>query len=126
MVTPIYAALLGLLLILLSFRVIKVRRRALVAVGTGDDPELLRATRVQGNFTEYVPLTLLLIWMLETQGAASPVFIHVLGVALLVGRCLHAYGVSQTQENLKLRISGMMMTFSVLMVSALSLLWQAV
>lgn len=125
MVTPIYAALLGLLLILLSFRVIRVRRRVRVAVGTGDNPELLRATRVHGNFVEYVPLALLLIWMLEAQGTSS-VFIHVLGLALLMGRCVHAYGVSQTVENLKLRISGMLMTFSVLMVSALSLLWKAV
>lgn len=125
MVTPIYAALLGLLFILLSFRVIRVRRRVRVAVGTGDSPELLRATRVHGNFIEYVPMTLLLIWMLETQGAPS-VFVHALGLVLLIGRCIHAYGVSQTVENLKLRISGMLMTFSVLMVSALSLLWQAV
>lgn len=114
---PLYAALLALFFIFLSARTIGVRRKVQVTLGPGDNPEMLRAMRVHANFAEYVPLALILIYLVEAQGTAAWL-VHALGAALLLGRCLHAYGVSQVQETFAFRVSGMVLTFTVLGVSA--------
>jgi uncharacterized membrane protein YecN with MAPEG domain len=116
-----YAAVLALLFVALSWRTIGLRRRYRVAVGDGGHPELLRAMRVHANFAEYAPLSLGLILMVELQGSPSWL-VHALGVALVVGRGSHAWGVSQTAENFRFRITGMMLTLGVLSISALELL----
>ena len=53
-------------------------------------------------------------------------FMHALGTGLLVGRLSHAYGVSQQRENFAFRITGMTLTFTVLIASAAHLLWVVV
>jgi|LNFM01.1.fsa_nt_gb uncharacterized membrane protein YecN with MAPEG domain len=116
-VTPIYAGLLALLFVVLSIRVIGTRRSAGVALGDGGDRMLLRRQRVHANFTEYVPLALVLLVIAELQGAPL-LLLHGLGVALLTGRLVHAYGVSQDPERMALRVTGMAITFTVLIASA--------
>ena len=120
-ITPIYAALFGIILIVLSLRTIRVRRRLQIAIGHADDAQMERAMRVHANFCEYVPIALLLIYLLEVSIGAS-YWIHVLGGALLLGRLLHAYGVSQPRENLRFRVTGMVLTFTVIISSALRIL----
>ena len=120
-VTAFYAALLALLFVALSFLVIRQRYRTRLAIGTGDDPALVRAARVHGNFAEYAPLALTLILLAELL--ATPAWwLHILGLGLLAGRSLHAYGVSKVDENLRYRQAGMMLTFGVLVSAALTLL----
>ncbi|MGD9784995.1 MAG: MAPEG family protein [Hyphomicrobiaceae bacterium] len=118
-ITALYAGLLTLLFILLSIRVIRQRRTAQVAIGHGEDATLLRRMRVHANFAEYVPLALILMALLESM-KASVYLLHGLGLALLAGRCIHAFGVSQSRENISLRIIGMTLTFAVLGVAALN------
>lgn len=120
-VTPLYAALLALIFVALSLRTIRLRRRYRVGVGDGNHAELQRAARVHANFAEYVPLALLLIYFAETGGGPSPL-IHILAIALLSGRLLHAWGVSQVRENYRYRTIGMVLTFSVIIASSLFLL----
>lgn len=78
---------------------------------------MLRAMRVHSNFSEYVPFSLLLIYFVEGAGAHSA-FIHFLGMALFVGRLSHAYGVSQMAENFRFRVTGMALTFTVILMSS--------
>lgn len=125
MITPIYVALLAILFLFLSFKTIKVRKRLQIGVGTGDNPELLRAMRVHANFSEYVPITLILILSVELLNGHFSL-VHCLGTALLIGRVLHAYGVSQTKENLKFRVSGMLLTFATMLVSIISILYLSI
>jgi uncharacterized membrane protein YecN with MAPEG domain len=125
MITPIYVALLAILFLFLSFKTIKVRKKLQIGVGTGDNPELLRAMRVHANFSEYVPITLILILSVELLRGHF-ILVHCLGAALLIGRVLHAYGVSQTKENLKFRVSGMLLTFSTMLVSIISILYLSI
>lgn len=117
-ITPFYAALAALLLVLLSVRVIRLRRSQKVAIGDGENPLLRRAMRVQANFTEYAPLTLLLIAFAELQGVQA-LTIHLLGGFLIIGRALHAFGVAQETEKFRFRVFGMAMTLFVLIASAL-------
>jgi len=116
--TPLWAALLVLLYILLTVRVMRGRYRTRTALGSGGDPALERAIRAHANFAEYVPLTLILLLTLELQGAWSWL-VHLLGVLLLVGRASHAFGISSTEEVLVRRQIGTGATLTTLGVAAL-------
>ena len=119
--TPIYAAILGLGFVGLSFLTLRLRRQNKIALGDGGNPQLLRAIRVHSNFAEYVPIALILIYMTESIGA--PIYlIHFLGISLLVGRLSHAWGVSQENEDFKFRVFGMIATFNAIIVSSLYIL----
>ncbi|MGL4490050.1 MAG: MAPEG family protein [Rhizobiaceae bacterium] len=121
-ITALYAALLTPLFIYLSVQVIKLRRSEKVGVGDGDNKLIVRAMRVQANFAEYVPFALLLLAFAESLGTSSWLM-HGLGIALLLGRLSHAYGVSRTPEQLKFRVRGMMLTFAVLAIAAIACLY---
>jgi uncharacterized membrane protein YecN with MAPEG domain len=119
--TPVYAAILGLGFVGLSFLTLRLRRQNKIALGDGGNPQLLRAIRVHSNFAEYVPIALILIYMTESIGA--PIYlIHFLGISLLIGRLSHAWGVSQENENFKFRVFGMIATFNTIIVSSLYIL----
>ena len=121
-IVSLYASVLALLFIGLSVRVVRLRRRLRIAIGDKGNQTMLRAMRVHSNFAEYAPLSLLLIYFVEASGAQS-LFVHFLGLSLLVGRVSHAFGASQVKENFKLRVYGMVMTFTTLFVSAAYLLY---
>lgn len=124
-IAPSYAALLALIYAYLSFRVIKQRRKAKVAIGDGNNPQLKRAIAVHNNFAQYVPFSLLLITFLELNQASSYV-LHGLCITLLGGRIIHAYGLSQEKENFRLRQVGMVMSFTVLIASSVFILMQVI
>lgn len=121
MMTPVYAAVIGLVFVALSFRTLLLRRRYDIAIGSGGNARLMRARRAHANFAEYVPLCLLLIFLLETQIGAS-LWVHVLCVALLGGRLVHAYGVSQVEEKFGFRVAGLVLTLSALISASSRLL----
>ena len=121
MTTALYAALLALFYIVLSFKVVGKRRQFRIGIGSNGEIALERAIRVHGNFAEYVPFALLLMFLAEYSGLAA-VYLHILGCVLLVGRLSHAWGVRQVQEPLKFRVFGMMLTMSVLLLSAVSII----
>lgn len=116
-VTAFYGALLAALFIYLSARVIMVRRRDRVEIGDGGERALLRRMRVQANFAEYTPLALIMMLLAESL-AASWIWLHIIGLTLLCGRLIHAYGLSQEPHILKLRVYGMVLTFVALGAAA--------
>jgi uncharacterized membrane protein YecN with MAPEG domain len=87
-VTPLYAALLGLLFIPFTARVGLYRVKNKILIGDGADPELLRRVRGQGNFIETVPLALILLIVMDLSGASST-WLHCLGSLLVFGRICH-------------------------------------
>ena len=88
-IVPFYASHLAALYFFLSLRVIRMRRRERIALGDGENARLERAIRVHANFAEYVPLALLLATFVELQ-QSSPLMIHLIGLALITGRVVHA------------------------------------
>jgi uncharacterized membrane protein YecN with MAPEG domain len=116
LITPLYAALAAAILIVLSLRVIGVRRGRRVAIGDDGDEDLARRIRAQGNFAEYTPLALLMILLLELGGAPAWQ-LHLLGAALILGRILHAWSLAAHSGNG--RVAGMALTFFVLTAAAL-------
>lgn len=124
-VTPLYAGLLGLWFLVLSFRVIGGRRKSAVSLGDGGDAAMLRLIRGHGNFVEYVPLILVMMGMLEV-GGTSPLVLNALGITLLLARLLHGYALSFTEKWPRGRMYGTILTFLVLLISAGLCVWQGV
>lgn len=121
-ITIFYASLLAVFFVFLSFRTIRLRRTLKIGVGDAGNAKMLRGMRVHSNFSEYVPLALLLMFFVEAK-LAAPFFVHGLGILLLLGRSAHAFGVSQEQENFKFRVFGMLSTFAVILLSAAYLMF---
>ncbi len=70
-VTSIYAALAGIIIVGLAFRVVRLRRQERVPLGHGDNKHLRRAVRVHANATEYLPIIFILMLLLEINGGAT-------------------------------------------------------
>src|SRR5262245_3374853 len=123
-IVPFYAAILAFIFVFLSARVIAARRQFRVTVGFGDHKALERRIRVQGNFAEYVPITIILLTFMEIYGGAKWLM-HVLCIALILGRSLHAYCVSRIDEDIRQRRAAMILTFGALLVAAISVVLNA-
>lgn len=121
MITPIYAGLLGILLLVLSYLVSRLRRRNRISIGDGGLPSLTAAIRVQGNFTEYVPLAVILLLILELMGLPAWL-LHAIGIALVLGRLLHAQGLCSNPGGKSFgRITGILLTWISILVASLAL-----
>jgi hypothetical protein len=118
MIVPVYGSILGLLFVGLSWRTLTLRRKHKVGVGDGNNKELLKAIRAHANCAEYVPLSLMLLYVLEEQFSYPAVLIHGLSAALCLGRFVHAYGVSQVAERFEFRVFGTAMTLSTLSITS--------
>ncbi len=117
-ITALYAALLTPILLFLTFRVIGHRRAQRVEIGDGGDRELLRRMRVHANFVETVPMALILLALAESL--KGPVLIlHAIGLALLIGRLVHAYALAQEPHIMQLRVAGMVATLTAIIAAAL-------
>ena len=118
-IVPVFSTIFAALFVWLSLNVIRARRKHKVGIGTGQNRSVERAMRVHANFAEYVPFSLLLIALLELNKANSLLLIGLCSV-LLVARLVHAYGVSMENERFAFRVSGMMMTFAVILIGGLA------
>ena len=121
-VTTIYAALLGLLLIVLSDLVSRTRKRSRISLGHGDDPMLERTMRAHGNFVEYVPFGLILLMLRELNSPGAWV-VHMFGAMLLAGRLLHAYGMVKPDGVISGRYWGTALTWLMILGASLFNLW---
>lgn len=91
-VTLTTAALCAAVQVALTAMVIARRAQSGVSLLDGGDTVLTRRMRAHGNFTETVPLTLLLMGLLELAAAPRGLLMGLAGL-LMVGRLLHAVGV---------------------------------
>ena len=113
MITLLYAAILGILSVLLANQVLYVRLR-------GDEEEKWRSNateRAQANFVENVPLALIILFIFE-YSSSSNVLIHILGILLVLFRLLHAWGMSKNEGANYPRLIGAQGTF--LLISVMS------
>lgn len=118
MVTTVYAGLLGLIYLALSIFVIMGRWKYRVNMGDGGSENLLKRIRLHGNFIEYVPLALILMFLSE-QEDASEMTIHILGMALVIGRIMHPIGLYNKFGASIGRSGGMFLTFAVIFTASL-------
>ena len=112
MITALYANILAILIIWLAVQVIKQRRLNQIAYADGGVEALQIARSAQSNATEYIPITLILMAILEFN-SAYPTWIHLTGIIFVIGRVIHAKGI--LKKDLKKRIRGMQVTFLVIL-----------
>lgn len=124
MITTLYAAILAFLYLGLAMLVIRGRWKFKIGLGDGGNAEMQRLIRMHGNFVEYVPFALILLFMLDYAGF-SPMAIHVLGIMLVIGRVAHAIGLHQSGSFTPGRGIGMALTLLMMLVTASLLLWVA-
>lgn len=118
-ITLISASFLGLLLVYLSFNVSMNRQRAKVDLGTGDDAGLLAASRAQGNLTEYGPMGLILIGLLE-NARVSWYLVLGIAVAFVVGRYMHGLTLGKFEGKNPFRFYGTLLTWISLLVASIA------
>jgi uncharacterized membrane protein YecN with MAPEG domain len=114
-ITPLYVALAAIILLVLTIRVIRLRRRLAIGLGTGGDVELEKAIRGHGNFTEYAPIGLIVLASAELSGAAAA-WVNAIGILLIAGRLLHAWGLSRSRGKSVGRSTGVALTVTALLV----------
>ncbi len=120
LITGFYAGLLTVILLGLSIRVVMLRRRHHVGIGTGGHSSLELAVRAQANFCEYVPIALLLLLTLELTGSVAAPVLHVLGIMLVVGRVLHGFlGLNRSPGTSTGRFVGTLLTWLMMAGAAL-------
>ncbi len=111
MIVSLYAALLALIFIALTIRVIKVRRLQKISIGDGGNIELQRAIASQSNFCQSAPIFLIL-FIISEIGETNTAILNICGTLFILGRIFHAYGINCKKENFYFRISGMIVTLS--------------
>jgi uncharacterized membrane protein YecN with MAPEG domain len=123
-VTALYAGLLGLCFLALEAPVLLLRRRTGISLGDGGDPLLSVAIRRHTSFVEHVPLALLLLALLELNGAGAGL-LHVLGTALLLARLMHPFGLDVHVMRRPPRGLGAAITLLILLIESVVLIWKA-
>lgn len=122
--TMLYAGLLALILIVMSVRLVLLRRRLGVGLGSGGNDVMQRQVRAHGNFCEYIPLALILLLLLESAPSVPVWALHGLGIALVIGRILHGFfGVNRSAGTTPGRFWGTFLTWLMLGVSGLWLVF---
>ena len=121
MITGLYAAVLGLIFIALSHYVIAGRRRYHVGLGDGGHADLAARIRIHGNFAENVPLALILMMLVEMQGAPL-LSLHAMGLIVIVARLMHIWALAQ--DSLRARVVGVTLTHTVIFTASVFLVWR--
>ncbi len=124
MVTALYAAFLGIFFTVLSARVIALRGVSplrWLAFNNYGELALERSVRAHGNFIEYVPMVLIMMYLAEI-GDLSDMRLHITGLLLLVGRLMHGICFGFMEFNMPLRVGGTVLTLAALVNISISLL----
>ena len=103
-VTPLYASLLALWFVVLSARVVNIRRRGIIFGDNGDVAVTLMGFLEVGRFSIYI--------------------LHGLGLTLLIARLVHGLALSFGWQVRSGRVAGAALTFIVLLIEAFLCLYQ--
>ena len=127
-VTLTTASVLGILFIVLSAAVSAERNRSKVGFGTGAEasvalgaehqaPRLLVAVRRHAHFAEYVPISILLILLLELRQAERLWLVLLAGV-LILSRLMIVFGMGRAAPNL-FRAGGNVLQWLMILASSI-------
>lgn len=114
-ITGLYASLLAFLIIILGLRISHMRMKYRIGLADGGQPQLVHAIRVHGNAVEWIPLILILFACAESQHLFHW-GLHFLGMALIVSRLLHAWGLSHSSGKSFGRFYGAIITYLITLI----------
>ena len=120
LITSLSALILGTLYLGLIVQVILMRRDRCIGFGDGQDKQMRGALRAQVNAGEQIPIFLILLGLVETQGLPG-LWLGLMALTFFIGRLLHGYGMSHLVH--RLRIIGTALNLSAFLLILLSLLY---
>ncbi len=123
MIAGFYIGVLALFYLVLTYAVILGRIKHRVPLGDGGHTGMMRKIRVHANFAEFVPLALLILFLVDYERYA-PVIVHSLGCALVIARILHAQGLWKKTGFSFGRCVGTLLTHAVILIGAGLLIWK--
>lgn len=118
-ITAIFSSIFVFLYLRLTFHVIELRKMHRVSLGSGGIEILERGIRAHANFSEYAPIALILMGILEFNRAPL-LLVSFLGIFIFLGRYFHAKGMIGKAPNFDHRVVGMKFTLVGLALLALS------
>ena len=129
--TSVFAATFTIIYLFLSFRIGYLRGSPVMKLifkmeKKIPETKLHRNVRAHGNFSEYVPIFLILLMLLEITALASYDFMLTIALIFLYGRLAHGICFAFYDHNPFLRISGMITTYLALLIFAIKLVLSAV
>ncbi|HET9429073.1 MAG TPA: MAPEG family protein [Allosphingosinicella sp.] len=116
MIMPISLTIAGAAAILnvwLSLRVSRLRRPLKIAVGDGGNEVLQRRMRAHANFSENVPIFLILLVLLEFA-TGGDLWLWGAAILFILARIAHAFGMDRPGAN-ALRVGGISVSWIVLL-----------
>jgi len=115
--TGLFAAVLMIMQMVLMGLVIKQRGTNDVLIGDGGVDAMQQAIRVHGNFVENAPIFLIGLALIELMVGANT-WVLVMGAVFVLGRLLHAVGISMTSGLSMPRFIGTVASILVTVVAA--------
>jgi len=121
----LYLAFNLILLLVLGWRTTKARMATGIALGHGDNEDMMRTMRIHANFTEYAPLVM--VGLLALAAIGAPVLlIHGLGSVFTLARIGHGFGFTAPEGKRPVgRFYGTLFTGLVLIAETAALLYFA-
>lgn len=116
-ISSLYAAILGLLFVPFTLYVGMYRAQKRISLLDGGDKVLLRRIRAHGNFTETVPIALIVLVLMELSGA-SGTWLHTLGTILVLSRVLHYVTIASNPANTAPRVAGIVGTLAMILAAS--------
>ncbi len=120
--TALYASMLAVMIAVTANIVSAKRGKAGISILHGDNPDIALWMRRHGNMVENVPLALILMLLCEARGLGT-VWLHAIGVTLVVARFLHLVGLDAQNVKSPLRIAGGVGTQLSMLAAVGYLLW---
>jgi uncharacterized membrane protein YecN with MAPEG domain len=126
-IAALYAGILAIFALILSVKAGLFRSKTGISVLFGEPVNLELAQRVRAhqNFLEYVPMIVILMGIIEINGG-SLIFLHVVGVALILSRIFHAAGLRYDNMAHPGRAIGAGGTMLITLVAAGYAIWMSV
>ena len=123
-ITALYAGLISIYALYLSFQAGSMRGKTGISLFHGDNMELGEKMRRHQNLTEYVPFILILMGVLELNGA-SAMLLHISGIAMIVFRLAHGLGLHHDNIRHPLRAVGAAGTALLTVALAGTAIWKS-
>ena len=126
-ITALYAGIMMIFALVLSFYAGSFRGKSGISVLFGEpaNMELAERIRIHQNFLEYVPMAIILMGIIEINGG-NTTFLHVFGVVLIISRIAHAVGLKHDNMGHPGRVIGAGGTALISIAAALYALWMVV
>jgi len=115
-VTMTIAGALALVSLWLATRVSAMRMNSGITDGDGGDKRMQARVRAHANLTEYAPVVLILLALLELAGQPAT-WLWAAGALFVLGRLAHPLGLDRPAPN-PLRAGGILVTWGVTLVLA--------